>query len=268
MATLGRRAKQRRRNEFLLGAIIFSVILLVTIGVTYHTVTRPEGANPDTLCPPDGPRGHYILLIDKTDPLNFTQRQAFSVVLKELVENRVPEGYLLSVFALGEDFKDNAVPLVELCNPGDGSNKSEFDSNPQKLKAKYRSKFAEPMIKLSESLVATQPAKWSPIFEMLQLVGINGYRNQSVKGERRLIILSDMLQNTPQLTMYKGPVDYSAFAASDYGKKAQAELSEVAVELHYLMNRPQLQTKRNLKFWEDYFSRAGARIVAVRPLEG
>jgi len=42
----------------------------------------------------------------------------------------------------------------------------------------------------------------------------------------------------------------------------------VEVELHYLMNAPQLQTKRNLKFWEDYFNKAGARIVAVRPLEG
>ena len=123
-------------------------------------------------------------------------------------------------------------------------------------------------MKVSESLVATQPAKWSPIFEMLQLVGINGYRKQDVKGERRLIVMSDMLQNMPEFTMYKGPVEYSAFAASDYGKKAQSELTDVSVELHYLMNSPQLQTKRNLKFWEDYFLKAGARIVAVRPLEG
>jgi hypothetical protein len=68
--------------------------------------------------------------------------------------------------------------------------------------------------------------------------------------------------------MYKGSVDYVAFSESDYGKKSQLELPNVEVELHYLMNSPQLQTKRNLKFWEDYFSKAGANIVAVRPLEG
>lgn len=268
MATLGKRAKQRRRNEFLLGAVIILVIAAVIAGAAYSTLSRPKGLNPETLCPADGPSGHYVLLVDKTDPLNFTQKQAFSVILKELVEKRIPEGYLLSVFALGEDFKENATPLVELCNPGDGSKKSEFDANPHKLRAQYQEKFAEPMLKLSESLVATQAAKWSPIFEMLQLVGINGYRKQGVKGERRLIIMSDMLQNTPQFTMYKGPVEYPAFSASDYGKKAQPELTDVSVELHYLMNSPQLQTKRNLKFWEDFFAKAGARIVAVRPLEG
>ncbi|AJG25005.1 hypothetical protein RR42_s3429 [Cupriavidus basilensis] len=231
-------------------------------------MSRPKGLNPETMCPADGPVGHYVLLVDKTDPLNFTQKQAFSVILQELVEKRIPEGYLLSVFVLSEDFKETAAPLVELCNPGDGSGKSELTANQKRLKAQYRLKFIEPVLKQSESLVSTQPAKWSPIFEMLQLVGINAYHKYDVKGERRLIIMSDMLHNTPQFTMYKGPVDYAAFAASDYGKKAQLELSDVEVELHYLMNSPQLQTKRNLKFWEDYFAKAGARIVAVRPLEG
>jgi hypothetical protein len=103
---------------------------------------------------------------------------------------------------------------------------------------------------------------------MLQLVGINAFRKHDVKGERRLIIISDMLHNTPQFSMYRGPVDYETFAASKYGRKAQLELRDVEVELHYLINNPQLQTKRNLKFWEDYFIKAGAQIVAVRPMEG
>jgi hypothetical protein len=237
-------------------------------GVAYFMATRPKGLDPTSMCPAAGPYGHYVLLVDKTDPLNFTQKQAFAVILNELVEKRVPEGYLLSVFALGEDFKATAAPLVELCNPGDGTGKSELTANLRKLKAQYRSQFAEPILRLSESLVSSQPAKWSPIFEMLQLVGINGFRKHDIKGERRLVIVSDMLQNTPQFTMYRGPVDYAGFAASDYGKKAQLELRNVDVELHYLMNSPQLQTKRNLKFWEDYFDKSGARIVAVRPLEG
>lgn len=268
MPPLGKRARQRRNKELIVGFGLL-VCFFAIVGFTgYFTMARPDGLNPETLCPADGPHGHYVLLVDKTDPLNFTQRQAFSVILKELIEKRVPEGYLLSVFALGEDFKENATPLVELCNPGDGSGKSELTANLHRLKAQYQAKFAEPMLKLSESLVATHPAKWSPIFEMLQLVGINGYRKQGVKGERRLIIMSDMLQNTPEFTMYKGPVEYPDFAALNYGKKAQTELTDVSVELHYLMNSPQLQTKRNLKFWEDYFAKAGARIVSVRPLEG
>ena len=267
MAKLGRRAKQRRTMEIIFGILAFLVVGAIVSGAAYYMSTGPKELMPN-MCPSDGPKGHYVLLVDKTDPLTFIQKQAFSVILNELVEKRVPEGFLLSVFVLGEDFKENAVPLVDLCNPGNGSGKSEFTSNLQRLRKQYEERFVGPLLKQSDALLSTQSAKYSPIFEMLQLVGINAFRKHDVKGERRLIVMSDMLHNTTQFSMYKGPADYGAFAESSYGKKMQLELHDVDVELHYLMNTPQLQTKRNLKFWEDHFSKAGARIVAVRPLEG
>jgi hypothetical protein len=267
MAKLGRRAKQRRTMEIIFGTLALLVVGVIISGAAYYMSTRPKELMPN-MCPSDGPLGHYVLLVDKTDPLTFTQKQAFSVILRELVEKRIPEGYLLSVFVLGEDFKENAAPIVELCNPGNGSDKSELTANLKKLRRQYEERFVEPLLKQSDALLSAQSAKASPIFEMMQLVGINAFRKQDVKGERRLIVMSDMLHNTVQFSMYRGAVDYVAFADSNYGKKTQLELRDVEVELHYLMNTPQLQTKRNLKFWEDYFSKAGARIVAVRPLEG
>jgi len=268
MAKLGRRASQRRTKNYVLGILAFLAALVILVISAYYMMTRPKGINPQSMCPYEGPTGHYVLLVDKTDPLTFTQKQAFSVILHEIIEKRITEGYLLSVFVLGEDFKENAAPIAELCNPGTGADKNEFTANIKKLRRQYEDRFVEPLLKQSEALLATQPAKTSPIFEMLQLVGINAFRKHDVKGERRLIVMSDMLQNTPQMSMYKGVVDYSSFSLTDYGKRTQLELRDVEVELHYLMNAPQLQTKRNLKFWEDYFNKAGARIVAVRPLEG
>jgi len=268
MASLERRGRQRRIKDIVLGTLALLVVLGVAAGIAYFTMTRAEGLNKETLCPASGPTGHYVLLIDKTDPLTFTQNEAFAVMLRELVEKRIPEGYLLSVFSLGEDFKETAKPLVELCNPGAGQDKSELTANLRQLKRQYQDRFLEPLLKHSESVVSLQSAKYSPIFEMLQMVGINAFRKHDVKGEKRLIVMSDMLHNTTQFSMYKGIVDYSAFAASPYGQKAQLDLRGVEVEINYLINTPQLQTKRNLKFWEDYFNKAGARIVAVRPLEG
>jgi len=268
MAQRGRRARQRQAKEIILGTLGFLLVLGIIGFVAYYINTRPPGLDKETLCPADGPIGHFVLLVDKTDPLTFTQKEAFTVTLKELVDKRIPEGYLLSVFVLGEDFKETAKPLIERCNPGSGRDKSEFTENVRQLKKQYQEGFIEPLLKQSNALHATQPAKFSPIFEMMQLVAINGFKKHDIKGERRLVVLSDMLQNTPQFSMYKGPVDYAAFALSPYGQKTQLELRGVEVELHYLMNSPQLQTKRNLKFWEDYFDKAGARIVAVRPLEG
>lgn len=82
------------------------------------------------------------------------------------------------------------------------------------------------------------------------------------------MLYSDMLHNTPQFSMYTGPVEFEAYEATDYGKKTVADLRDVDIELHYLMNTPRLQNRRNLLFWERYFERAGARLSEARRLEG
>lgn len=158
MARIGKRAKERRTKEILIGVFALLFVGAVVGGAMYYSSARPEPLNAETLCPAKGPLGHFVVLIDKTDPLNFTQKQAFSVTLKELIERKLPEGYLLSVFALGEDFRESATPLIELCNPGDGTGKSEFTTTLARAKAKYQQRFAEPMLQLTESLVASQPA--------------------------------------------------------------------------------------------------------------
>ena len=118
MAQLGRRARQRRTKDLIFGTIGFLLVLGIIGGVTYYMSSRPASLDKESLCPASGPTGHYVLLVDKTDPLTFTQKEAFTVTLRELVEKRIPEGYLLSVFVLGEDFKETAKPLIERCNPG------------------------------------------------------------------------------------------------------------------------------------------------------
>lgn len=269
MARAKSRARQREFRYYTVGVLLFLFAIAIA-GFAVYLYVKSENNLPDpvTLCPADGPKGHYVLLVDNTDPLTFTQKEAFSVILSELIERRTPEGYLLSIFVLGEYYKENAKPMVELCNPGTSAEKSQWTADLKTLRKQYETQFIAPLRKQSEALLTTQSAKVSPILEMLQLVSINAFHKRDVKGERRLFIVSDMLHNTPEYSMYKGPTDYAAFASTAYGKKSQLELRNVEVEIHYLMNTPQLQTKRNLKFWEDHFNKAGARIVAVRPLEG
>lgn len=265
---VGKRAKNRRILQLLLAISLVLATLAVIGGIAYSMLTREAGLNKQTLCPAQGPRGHIVLLVDTTDPLTFTQKQAFAVAMRDIVEKVTPEGYLLSLFVLGEDFKETATPIAELCNPGTGADKSELTANVSRLRRQYRNQFVDPLLKQSESLVGQHPAKWSPIFEMLQLVAINGFRRHAIDGERRLIVLSDMLHNTQQLSMYRGTPAFEAFQKEPYGQKMRVDLQGVEVELLYLINAPKLQTRQNLQFWEQFFSKSGARIVSVRPLEG
>lgn len=268
MARLGRRARAKRTKHIVLGTGLFLFVAAVAAGAAYFALSRPNPLNALNMCPAAGPAGHYVVLLDKTDPLTFTQKAALEVFVKELIEKRVPEGKLVSVFALGSDYKQNAEPVVELCNPGTGAGKDETTSNPRKLRERYEQQFAQPLKAQIDKLIAIESSKTSPIFEMLQLVAINGFRKNATQGEHRLIVISDMLHNTDELSMFKQQFDFAAFHDSAYGKRTQVDLQGVSVELHYLMNYPQLQTRRNAAFWESYFEQAGARVVDVRPVEG
>jgi hypothetical protein len=268
MSRYGAKAKRRDTFMWVAGVALLIVTVAAIALVAYTQMSRDPPQDKTTMCPASGPIGHIVLLVDKTDPLNFTQRQAFSVMMKELVETKVPEGHLLSIFVLGEKFEHSALPLIELCNPGSDIGKSELSANLKRLRRQYEERFVLPLAEASKALLADEPAKASPIFEMVQLVGINGFRKHAVKGPKRLILVSDMLHNTTQFSMYSGPVDFELFESTDYAKRTQAELRDVSVELRYLMTSPRLQTRRNQVFWERFFERAGARLVEVRRVEG
>lgn len=263
------RASRRRRKHDILGGIVALALFVASVaGAGYAWSTREPAVDRATLCPQRGPTGHVVVLVDKTDPLNFTQSAAFRRMFEDLVEKRIAPGQLMSVFVLGEDYKQTATPLIELCNPGRGEGKSDLTANTRKLEMQFRERFRERLIEQTDALMAAQPSKTSPIFEMLQLVAINAFRKHAVNGPRRLIVVSDMLHNTPGYSMYQSRPDFDAFESTDYGRRTGADLNGVEVELHYVLNMPRLQTRRQLQFWESYFSRSGARITAVRPLEG
>lgn len=261
-------ARNRQIKDVAFGVLALLFFAIAVAGAVFYAISRESSLDRTTLCPGSGPTGHIVLLVDKTDPLNFTQKQAFLRLLEDLVDRRVSAGQLVSVYVLGENYRDAAVPVVEVCNPGRGEGKSELTANMRKLKAQFDERFREPLLKQADILIASTPTQTSPILETVQLIAINGFRKHAVNGPRRLIIVSDMMHNTAPYSMYQGVYDYPLFKSSDYGRKMQTELAGVEVELHYVLHSPKLQTRRQLKFWEDYFSSSGARVVAVKAMEG
>ena len=263
-----RAAQKRHARNIAIGIAALAVFCTALAGGIYWFVTREPGLDSQTLCPKTGPTGHVVFLVDKTDPLNFSQKQGFLRLLEEVVDRRIQPGQLVSVFVLGDDLREGAKPLVELCNPGSGEGKSELTANVAKLNAQFRKRFREPLLEQADALISTKPAKNSPIFEMLQFVSLNAFRKHAVNGPKRLIMVSDLLHKSPQLSMYQTVPELEPLEASDYGRKMRLELPGVEVEVHHLLNYPKLQTRRLMQFWEAYFARAGARIVSVRPMEG
>jgi len=82
MVRASRRQAERARRDVLLGTLALFAAIAIAGGAAWAWYERPADALDASLCPAGGPHGHYVLLVDKTDPLTFTQKEAFRVRLR------------------------------------------------------------------------------------------------------------------------------------------------------------------------------------------
>lgn len=263
-----RRRQARDRRNYLLSGLLLILLLAGVAAATYFTLSTPKPADAATLCPPDGPRGQVVLLVDKTEPLTFTQGAALRRFMADFGRDGVGEGELVSIYVLGEDYRQTPTPVLEMCNPGRGDDKSRLTANPERLQHRYQERFAAPLDTIIDQLQASKPARFSPIMEMLQLVSINTFQKWQVRGPRRLVIISDMLHNTPEFSHYRADGDFDSLRGTAYQQRLRTDLEGVEVEIRYLLHAPKRQTRRNTTFWEEYFREMKARVVSVKIMEG
>lgn len=268
MARKSKVARSRQRSNIFLGSLALLLVIMVMTATAWWWSQKRNAIDPRTLCPVDGPLGHNILLVDKTDPLNLAQKAAFDLLVTDWVSNKTPPGYLLSIFVLGDDFIAQTKPLVELCNPGDGKGHNELTENIKQLNRQYKDRFLTPIFEQSTQLLSITPAQESPILEMLQMVSLNSIRKYHVDGPKNLILLSDLLQNSRQLNMYKAVPAYEEFANTGYAHKTQINFEGVDIKIHYLQNSPSLQVEKLFRFWADYFKAARAKSMSLEALPG
>jgi len=263
-------AQQRRDRADFRRALILGVIVVAAVAaIVYYKATGEEDRLDKMLClEKAGPKGHVILLVDKTDPLTFTQAKAFNLLLTNLSSRTlVGEGELLSVFVLGEDFRDTAEPIFEKCNPGDGKDKDPLKNTLSLWKERYEKEFVRPLLSLESEMKSITPGKYSPILQMLQVVAIR-FAKHDVRGSKRLIIVSDMLQNSPELSFFKSTPNFKEAQKQPSFSRLRAKLHGVNVTVQLLLHNPQLQKDPLARFWEEYFREMGGTLQKIEALPG
>jgi hypothetical protein len=265
---VGSRAARRRRWQIVAIVVGIAIVVSAVYGyVAFKRHTASTAIDKGTLCPKAGPRGHVVLLIDRTDPLNEIQSRRFEVLVRDVATKRVPPGGLVSVFALGSDFAENAEPVLEVCNPGSGESVSELDGSPKRRQRDYEQKFVAKVLEESKKIMTPSSEPASPIFEMLQLVAQH-FARRDVQGPKHLVIVSDLMHHTKHMSMYRGVPRYASFASTDYGQKARATMPGVIVEAHVVMGKGAAQNNTLAVFWEAHFAAGQARLTEVTALEG
>lgn len=154
--------------------------------------------DPETLCLRTGPVGQTLILVDKSDPWSPVQAQRLKALVKQIGLN-LPAERLLSVYVFNDTFEPNFPALLALCNPGRTA--SEWIGNPRRDYLKWAETFGRPLDASLALLALPAKGNQSPVAEALGDV-MARRENRVASGDRVLILVSDMLQNSSQFSFF------------------------------------------------------------------
>ncbi len=197
-----RRARQRRQAIVNLALI---VALVAGAGTTFYLVQRDAGQPYDaiTLCPIGVPLpGHTAVILDKTDNYTAEQSRLIENVIAR-TRNRLEVGERFSIFELDAVGEFDPRGELSLCNPGRGNQVNPLFRNPQQIEERYRALFDEPLQAILGDLVEPKTAPKSPVLEALARLAQTEAFGAGVDN-RRVVLVSDMLQNSDLFTAYGG----------------------------------------------------------------
>jgi len=224
----------------------------------------------DTLCPKNREIGrHIVFLVDQTDPLTGSQ--------KDYLLNRVRGARSelkrfdkVSIYTIEDQGK---LPEIRfsLCNPGSKADLendwwlSRFNTASW-WERDYTEKFEAPLLKVADDLTQATSLAESHITATISLVSrTDGFTSDL--SNRRLIVLSDLLENTSAYSQYAeksgGDLSLDRFQAA--GSGPTPDLAGAEVEIVYLArdNGQKVQSEKHLDFWRSYFKQYGASTVTV-----
>lgn len=251
-------------HEDKLGIKLFGVVLvsILFLGVIAIIVTTEEAVDSE-FCLEETPVPHTVILMDRTDPLTLQQQSYFVEVANSLMKDFALHEKV-SVFFVDSEMAAKPQPTFSMCNPGNGENLSGYLSNPKKVKKLFKSKFESPFTKTISVMSSEKSFVYSPIMEMIKSVSYR-YDFRHTDKKRKLIILSDMIQNTDGYSQYNDSALYKNFKKSAYARENEALLGGVEVTIYYLWRTGlnNVQGRKHISFWEHYFANMGAKLVAV-----
>jgi len=258
-----RQAQQRRKGVVIL-LLSITVLGAATGGYVYLQRSRVD-IDTATLCPRAGPHAIAAVLIDATDPLSTVQKDYVQKFFDEFSES-MPPGTQVSMYSAGAYSARGFEATARLCNPGDGADASRLTANPRRLWQRWHDMFREPLRETVESDMERGLAEQSALFEMLKSLSIDAFplRDRSVPLE--LVIVSDMLVNTPDYSHYRDGADFDALKDHSYFAHLFPNLRGVRVRVLYVgrAGMEEIQTRRHAEFWAAYFEFVGASLESIK----
>lgn len=266
-------AKQQRDDAQKRSAYVKIVGVVVAfaalIGIYVTTVAGRKTLDPTTQCPAS-PESITVLLVDVTDPLNVPQRQDFINQLERL-RGTIPLYGKLAIFKVDPLSDQLLKPVIERCNPGTADDVSEWTGNKEAAKKRWEEGFKAPLDQAFMEIMGASNAPQSPVLESIQSVALTQMKNQGADDKpRKLIVASDLLQNTARMSFYSGLPSPDAAISSDAFRMLRTDLKGIEVEL-WMLQRPDSKERQPAQLrevWEAMIGEMGGKVVREYNVSG
>ncbi|MEC5293076.1 MULTISPECIES: hypothetical protein [unclassified Aurantimonas] len=270
------RSKRRRRRssgravQVLVGVLL--VLACIGVGGAYAWLSMTTERSPnlvaDTLCPVDGPRSVTVVLLDSSDDIPDVGRRQLTTFLQDLADG-MPEYGLLELRLL-DPAVDGGRVVFSKCNPGNGSNLSELVANPAAVRRRWTETFQAPLQEALDSGLASSEADRSPIMETIQRIAVDRFDGNAVRDvEKRLILVSDMIEHGPAYSQYRDGVSFEAFQRLPARDAYATNLHGAKVIVRYVQRASaRFDSGEHIRFWTDWIKTNGGNIVDAEKVQG
>ena len=255
------------RGKDILGFLNILIVLGILGGISYLAlVLQPEEYDPQTLCLAGETPPHVALVIDKTDLYSPEQAARIEALVLEN-RDRLAIGERLTLFELDARGELVNTDDFSLCNPGRGDQINPLYRNPQRVEARYQALFEEPLQAALADLVEPKESPSSPIIESLARLAVTENFDPETPG-RRIVLVSDMLQNSELFTVYgrgRGPLETRLPDPRDVARQVEGEVGDalagVTVEVYLIPRSGWAREQETVirAYWSEVFRQLGVR---------
>ena len=237
-------------------------MLVIVVFFGSQSLISKNRINDVTLCRDDGPINVTAILLDLTEPLNNTQQAR----LKTHIANEVASSGTDTMISLGvvSDNPERWGSLFAKCKPATGKQANALYENPSMIRNRYEREFLIPInTEINVTLTQHVPSS-SPIMEALQSLIADTPDFINARGQRKLVIVSDMLQNSDIISFYRDE-DWKYFSDHEGELRLASNLRNVSVEIMRIPRSGDEVPTRELvdDFWTRYFDLQGSRPPSV-----
>jgi hypothetical protein len=250
-------------------ALVFVSLTLIGAAayLRYQAADRPTLAA-GTLCPAEGERAITVVLLDASDDLPAIARRQLQGSLAELAA-AIPEYGRLELRVLSPAAQGGET-VFDKCNPGDGSNLSELVANPALARRRWAEGFKGPLDAALAAGLSPSPSDTSPIMETIQAIAVDRFSsNKAEEIPKKLVIISDMVQNAQGYSQYNGDLSFERYKESRAYKRLRTDLHGAEVTIWYVQrSKPQVDSGRHITFWKSWVEDNGGWLSSAEKLQG